>query len=95
MKRVGIVLLGLLFLLVLFIFSFVFPRGKKSLEPLSDDHPNSIFEKIKIEVNGHNLGMILKGEDLSNPVLLFLSGGPGIPEYLWYIHRSKSSFSES
>lgn len=40
-----------------------------------------IGEKIFIDIGGIQQGMILKGNDLKKPVLLFLSGGPGIPEY--------------
>lgn len=41
-----------------------------------------IGEKVFLEIGGVQQGMILKGNDLTQPVLLFLSGGPGIPEYL-------------
>ena len=41
----------------------------------------SISEKILVEINGVEQGMFIKGEDISNPVLLFLHGGPGMPEY--------------
>lgn len=44
-------------------------------------YPNSIAEKRFVEVNGVQLGMFIKGKDISNPVLLFLNGGPGIPDY--------------
>lgn len=40
-----------------------------------------IGEKVFIEIGGVQQGMIIKGNDTKNPVLLFLSGGPGIPEY--------------
>ncbi|MDO5521098.1 MAG: alpha/beta hydrolase [bacterium] len=40
------------------------------------------MEKRYIEINGVKQGMILLGEEKDKPVLLFLSGGPGIPEYL-------------
>ncbi len=40
-----------------------------------------IGEKIFLEIGGVQQGMIIKGNDMKKPVLLFLSGGPGIPEY--------------
>lgn len=40
-----------------------------------------IGEKVFVEIGGVQQGMIIKGNDTKNPVLLFLSGGPGIPEY--------------
>lgn len=37
-------------------------------------------EKIFVEINGARQGMFLQSEDIENPVLLFLHGGPGSPE---------------
>ena len=42
---------------------------------------NSIAEKCFVEINGVKMGMIIKSKDISNPVLLFVHGGPGMPEY--------------
>lgn len=41
--------------------------------PVSD----SIAELTTIDVNGHDLSMMIRGHDVDNPVLLFLAGGPG------------------
>jgi len=41
----------------------------------------SISEKIHVEINGVRQGMFIKSRDSSNPVLLFLHGGTGMPEY--------------
>lgn len=40
-----------------------------------------IGEKVFLEIGSVRQGMIIKGNDIQRPVLLFLSGGPGIPEY--------------
>ncbi len=40
-----------------------------------------IGEKVFLKIGGIRQGMIIKGKDMQNPILLFLSGGPGIPEY--------------
>ena len=42
-------------------------------EPL----PGSIAELTSIDVNGRELGLMIRGHDTHNPVLLFLAGGPG------------------
>jgi pimeloyl-ACP methyl ester carboxylesterase len=42
---------------------------------------NSMAEKIFTEINGVKMGMIIKSKDISNPLLLFVHGGPGMPEY--------------
>lgn len=38
-------------------------------------------EKLWIEVNGTRQGMFLRAADVTRPVLLFVHGGPGMPEY--------------
>ena len=48
--------------------------------------PGSISEKVFIEVNGIRQGMFIKSRDPQNPVLLFIHGGPGFPEY-WLTRR--------
>ena len=37
-------------------------------------------EKIFVDINGTKQGMFLQGENIENPVLLFLHGGAGSPE---------------
>lgn len=41
--------------------------------------PGSISEKIRININGMEQGMFIKSKDKTKPVLLFLHGGPGMP----------------
>jgi pimeloyl-ACP methyl ester carboxylesterase len=41
----------------------------------------SLSEKVFVQINGIQQGMIIQSTDLSNPVLLFLHGGPGMPEF--------------
>ncbi|MFA9456787.1 alpha/beta fold hydrolase [Halalkalibacter sp. AB-rgal2] len=38
-------------------------------------------EKVFIEVDGHQLGMFIETVNEDHPVLLFLHGGPGFPQY--------------
>jgi pimeloyl-ACP methyl ester carboxylesterase len=46
----------------------------------------SLSEKIRVEINGVEQGMFIKSKDIHNPVLLFVHGGPGMPEY-WLTQR--------
>ncbi|HEY3421416.1 MAG TPA: alpha/beta hydrolase [Methanomassiliicoccales archaeon] len=40
-----------------------------------------ISEKIWVKINGIEQGMFIRSRDSMNPVLLFLHGGPGMPEF--------------
>ncbi|BAL00103.1 hypothetical protein OBV_29040 [Oscillibacter valericigenes Sjm18-20] len=42
---------------------------------------NSLSEKIFTEINGVKMGMIIESKNILNPILLFVHGGPGMPEY--------------
>jgi pimeloyl-ACP methyl ester carboxylesterase len=44
--------------------------------------PGSVSEKIWVEINGVKQGMVVSGENERNPVLLWVHGGPGMPDYL-------------
>lgn len=37
----------------------------------------SVAELVRVEVDGHELAMMIRGRSTDNPVLLFLAGGPG------------------
>jgi pimeloyl-ACP methyl ester carboxylesterase len=41
----------------------------------------SISEKLHVTINGVEQGMFIRGKDKTKPVLLFLHGGPGMPEF--------------
>jgi pimeloyl-ACP methyl ester carboxylesterase len=54
--------------------------SKGWIQPLTDA-PNGIAEKATVEINGVPQGMFIRGKDCANPVLLFIHGGPGVPEF--------------
>jgi len=43
--------------------------------------PGSISQKLSVPINGVQQGMVIRGKDASNPVLLWVHGGPGMPDY--------------
>ena len=55
---------------------------KPFLDPAGEPLPSSISEKIWVDINGVKQGMIIRGRDVRNPVLLWVHGGPGMPDYL-------------
>jgi pimeloyl-ACP methyl ester carboxylesterase len=64
-----------------------YPAGDESgkTKTLVGDNGTStkggISEKIYVNINGSSQGMFIQSKDETNPVLLFLHGGPGMPEY--------------
>lgn len=82
---ISILLAGILILTGILL---VMSPGKP--EPFRDKNGNplagSISEKIHVNINGVEQGMFIKSKDSSNPVLLFVHGGPGMPEY-WLTER--------
>jgi len=55
------------------------------LQPFLDNAgqrlPNSLSEKIFVPINGTDQGMFIESKNIANPVLLFVHGGPGMPEF--------------
>src|SRR6478735_5227792 len=49
----------------------------------ADGHPlvESISQKLWVPINGAQQGMIIRGIHASNPILLWVHGGPGMPDY--------------
>ncbi len=58
--------------------------GPGNPDPFVDDNghplPGSISEKIRVNVNGMQQGMFIRGKDVTNPVLLYVQGG-SLPDY--------------
>ena len=52
---------------------YYYDRGK--------DNRKIMAEKCFTEINGVRMGMFIRSKDCANPVLLFVHGGPGMPEY--------------
>ena len=72
----------LVLLLVATIVLFVLSPGK--IDPLlnqnGDPYPNGIAERVMIDVGDMEQCAFLLGEDVNNPVLLYVHGGPGMSE---------------
>lgn len=77
-------LLGFFILLLAGLFISIALNSGNSIDALTDNSgkaiENSISEKNWAEIGGIRQGYFIRSENLDNPVLLFLHGGPGFPE---------------
>ena len=87
-KRMWFILSAVMGCLVV-LLCVILPPSTGKITPVRDADGNippcGIAEKAFVEINGTRQGMVIRSADSSKPVLLFLSGGPGIPEY-WQAH---------
>ncbi|MBP1040545.1 alpha/beta hydrolase [Vagococcus sp. BWB3-3] len=76
-------LLSIILLLSFFIL-FLLINSPGKLPPLvtttGKPYPKSLSEKCFLSIGGHQQGLFILSENIENPVLLFLHGGPGSPE---------------
>ncbi|MCB2349891.1 alpha/beta hydrolase [Clostridium estertheticum] len=80
-----LILFSLITLCIIALAIILLVQSPGKVNPLRDKNGNvmkgSISEKINVKINEVNMGMIIKSENVSNPVLLFVHGGPGMTEY--------------
>lgn len=90
-----ILILILLFIIIVTILLMVFSCGK--MIPFTDASgqqlPGSLSEKSWVSINGVEMGMIIKTRNINNPLLLFVHGGPGMPEY-WLNEKHPAGLEE-
>ena len=88
----------LLFIFIIIVSMFImvaFLNSPGRLTPLKDTQgniiPGSVSEKVWIDINGIKQGMFIRGEDIQNPVLLYLHGGPGTPlfQFISYLEKEE------
>lgn len=83
-KRMLVVTLFILSLYVIFMLIFIPPSSGEIQSFLDEDGKviaHSIAEKVFVEINGIEQGMIIKGVNIDKPVLLIVHGGPGLSDY--------------
>lgn len=84
-KKVLLAILGLLIFVLIGGFLLIFFNSPGKLTSLKNEKgetiEGSISEKKFVEIGGIKQGMFIRGEDQTKPVLLFLHGGPGTPEF--------------
>jgi L-proline amide hydrolase len=65
-----------LILLILVPAALFFPTWTPSIK----GYPNSTSVLEQAEINGAEHGIMIRGNDINNPILIFVHGGPGAPE---------------
>jgi len=81
MATISILLAGVL-LLVCVLLAWSYPgKPQPFLDANGKPLAGSVSEKIRVDINGLQQGMFIEGKNIDNPVLLFIHGGPGMPEY--------------
>ncbi len=85
-KKTMLIIAAIILLCIAAVIFIILPPGSGKPSPFLDERGHalagSISEKIYVDINGASLGMFIMAKDQSNPVMLLLGGGPGIPEYL-------------
>jgi pimeloyl-ACP methyl ester carboxylesterase len=83
--RFGFYITGSILLLFLILLVFILINSPGKSRPFLDQDgkvvPGSISVIITEKINGLNQRMIIRGRDTTKPVLLYLHGGPGDPEF--------------
>lgn len=78
---------SILILLILIFLIIFFTASSGTIEKYKDSEghilENSIAEKTVVNLNGADNGLIIRGKNLENPVLLFVSSGPGTSDYFY------------
>jgi pimeloyl-ACP methyl ester carboxylesterase len=87
-KKVGLLMttaLSITLACILILAVVVLWHSPGKINPVVDPNgkpvPGSLSEKVWVDINGVQQGMFIQSRDSANPVLLFMHGGPGMPEY--------------
>jgi pimeloyl-ACP methyl ester carboxylesterase len=79
-KKLMIILICLLAVpVLLFVVWWIMSPGKIR----TYKEPNSLSEKFVMDINGAPTGFFINSKDIDNPVLLFVSSGPGTDDYVF------------
>lgn len=76
-----LLVLGALLVLVVVLVALSPGQPSPIVDGLGRPVKGGVSEKVRVEINGAEQGMFIRGQDKRNPVLLFVHGGAGMPEY--------------
>ena len=90
LKKIGkgvLYLLGALLIVLILASIFLWIKSPGKPQPITDSSgitiPGSISSIEKVTLGGVEQYIIVRGEDSTKPVMLFLHGGPGSPEFVF------------
>lgn len=86
MQITGLILGACLLLLVVLLLAWSPGKPRPIIAARWQPVPGSLSEKSWVNINGMQQGMFIQSKDPTHPVLLFIHGGPGMPEY-WLTQR--------
>ena len=78
MLKIILICFAALVLLILAVWVIISPGKIRTYS-----EPNSLSEKFVMDINGAPNGFFINSRDISNPVLLFVSSGPGTDDYVF------------
>ncbi len=81
MTAAGLALLAMLLVALGILLALSPGRPDPLRDAAGQPIPGSLSERVFVEIGGIRQGMIIQSADPSNPVLLFLHGGPGMVEF--------------
>jgi pimeloyl-ACP methyl ester carboxylesterase len=73
------------------LFGSILRTGRASTPPIGT--PNGIAELKRVELSGYPQWLLIRGQDVSRPLLLFLHGGPG-ESNMWLAHHTMSELEK-
>lgn len=74
------------------LFGSILRVGRTSTSPMRT--PNGIAELRPVDLNGYPQWLLIRGQDMSRPLLLFLHGGPG-ESNMWLAHYTMQELEKS
>ncbi|KXL53435.1 short chain dehydrogenase [Anaerotignum neopropionicum] len=84
-KMVVCIILGMILTVIVLCLVVLVKMSPGKIKQMTDEKgrklEKSIAEKSFVKINDVTMGMIIKSKDISNPVLLFVHVGPGMPEF--------------
>ncbi|KAB2334527.1 alpha/beta hydrolase [Cytobacillus depressus] len=87
-KKRKIKVIGIFFY-SLFVIKFVFPTWTPDIKGI-----NSISTLQQIEINGTKMEVMIRGKNQSNPIIIFVHGGPGCSE-IPYVRKYQDLLEEN